>query len=90
MNICPICQNNLAYGDFYSAELPEGEIVPSNGYPNIRIMQMEDGKWHLAYSNGEPIDGIEEEYVSVGQPINYCPNCGRELDNRRRIRNGEV
>lgn len=86
VSMCPYCQNTRAYGN--PDEDDEIGIISAVGLQHIRIMQGSSKEWFLFYSDGEPYDsdwhpnpdGKHCDYVALGDPIHYCPNCGRKLD----------
>jgi len=41
------------------------------------------GAWFLTYSDG-PDENGDMVFRSIGYPINYCPNCGRRLQRRKK------
>lgn len=87
VSICKYCHNTgFVYSNFnpvdyglepdallFSQEHPE--IVD----PNIMIDTDENGAWWLWYSNGEVREDGRNNYATMGEPIHYCPNCGRRL-----------
>ena len=80
--MCPYCQGSLVWGNFYDDDLPEGDFVRAVGTVTVDVFQGKDQNWYLGVSDGESIDDNPNkcEWISVGEPIHYCPNCGRKLD----------
>lgn len=81
ISICPYCQGCMVYSndDNPTERYTDGDYDVGFGVYDelIRILQ-EDGDYYLAYSEGADSDG--EHYLRpIGDPINFCPNCGREL-----------
>lgn len=76
------CRGNFVYSNSDSGntvcENDNGEGVNNGVYGEaIKIIKLDD-EWYLGYSYGADEDGIQN-FISMGYPINYCPNCGRRL-----------
>lgn len=77
------CQGNFVYGNSDDAdavcEYDNGDGINMGVYGEaIKIIEP-NGEWYLGYSEGADEDGIQN-FIPMGTPINYCPNCGRRLN----------
>lgn len=81
--VCRYCgTQDFVYSNSDGGELVAGDeedgVIKGVYDEAIRIMKYDDG-YYLAYSPGPDEDG-KMDFYSIGEPINFCPSCGRRLN----------
>lgn len=87
MTICQYCDyNGFVYSNSESGKVmsDDGTDVVFSGIDNEAIgVDYLNGAWFLTYSDG-PDENGNMAFRSIGCSINYCPNCGRRLQGRKK------
>lgn len=57
------------------------ECCDPNSYDREVYYDSNDGKWYFDITTGEWSDSLDD-FIHVQRQINYCPYCGRRLDEK--------
>lgn len=82
ITICSYCQGCMCYSndEDNDEQSSYGDTTIRCGVYGeaIKIIQDDDGLYYLGYSEGAD-EGGQHNFYSIGEAINFCPNCGRKL-----------
>lgn len=81
LTICQYCQGYMVYSNDESGNsFTMGDTTIFQGvYDECIHIGKVDGEYHLLYADGETDDEGRLGFRIIGEPINFCPSCGRKL-----------
>ena len=81
LTICQYCQGYMVYSNSEADDsFTIGNTTIFQGvYEECIHIGKIDGEYHLLYADGGTDEKGHLGFRIVGEPINFCPNCGRKL-----------